>query len=96
MCNLQVLLLMVSFWRLGSWPKSYGFIPSCAIIPVQGLQINSFFLNLVGNGIKMASGSLHKIFLVWVWCVCARRDEGFLHIPETEIQAALPSTSKLD
>lgn len=57
---------------------------------MQGLQINSFFLHLVGDATKMAR------FSCCGWGVCAGRDEGFLQIPETEIQAALPSASKLD
>lgn len=39
----------------------------------------------------------HSTRLFWCgWGVCASRDEDFLHIPVTEIQAALPSTSKPD
>lgn len=40
---------------------------------------------------------VHSTRFSWYGCsVCASRDEGFLHIRMTEMQAALPSTSKTD
>lgn len=99
MCNLQVLPLngIISFWRLGSWSKSYGFIPPCAVISMWGLQTN-FFPPPFGGSCNHPSPKwwvVHSTRFAWYGSLWEfNRDERFLRIPTTELLAGLPSTSK--